>query len=72
MMFWQVKASVFEQVEQYRDDNTNQYHRCNRYENPAVISLDPNIAWQFAKPVYCPWSELQQYAQYDKYCPRDD
>ena len=67
-----MKVLVPEQINEQREYDADNHHRGNGYEYLAVVSLDPDVAGQFAKPVYSPGSELKQYAQYNQYYACDD
>jgi len=55
--------SAPEDINQHRNNNADDDHRCNGDEDPAASVLDTDIAWQFAEPVQQPGGELEDQPQ---------
>jgi len=53
-----VLSSSPEDINQQRNNDADDDHRCNRDEDPAASALDTDIARQFAEPVQQPGGEL--------------
>ena len=55
--------SAPEDINQHRNNDADDDHRCNGDEDPAASALDTDIARQFAEPVQQPGGELEDQPQ---------
>jgi len=59
--------SAPEDIDQQRDNDADDNHRCNGNKDPAASALDTDIARQFAEPVQQPGGELEDQPQGQNY-----